>query len=106
MDKSEPTPPSTRTCPAFLESVEFPSRTFRAKATGLWKSGDDCRLMGSWNPSTDLVTTFSARWRDCRATGQISTDVMVLKTVSTIAASWQFARPLIKISMPLSRRGA
>lgn len=34
-----------------------------------------------------LATAFSADWRDCHATGQISSDLMVLKNTSTIEFS-------------------
>jgi len=46
---------------------------------GLWKASDECRLTGSKNPSMDLATAFSACWRDCQATFQIRSDLMVLK---------------------------
>jgi hypothetical protein len=45
----------------------------------LWKRSDECRLTGLWNPSLYLATAFSACWRDCQATGQISADSLVLK---------------------------
>lgn len=53
-----------------------------------------------------LATAFSACRRDCRATGQISSDWMVLKNVSTMELSKQFPRPLIEIGMPRFRSSA
>lgn len=57
-----------------------------------------------------LAMAFSACWRDCQATGQINSGLMVLKNVrrirkqssglfsrrKTIEVSWQFPRPLIR----------
>ena len=61
---------------------------------------------GYENPSMYLATAFSACWRDCPATGQISSVLMVLKKVSTIALLEQFPRPLIEIRIARLRSRA
>lgn len=68
------------TCPAYVESGQLTSVAFRSNAMALWKRSDECCLTGLWNPSIHLATAFSACWQDCQATGQISSDSMVLKT--------------------------
>lgn len=76
---------------------------------GLWKPVDECLLTGLWNPSMYLAAAFSAWGRDCHATCQTRSDLMVLKKVrrirkqssglfsrrKTIEVSQQFPRPRI-----------
>lgn len=73
--------------PGFVESVERTSRGQRSNAMGLRKASDECRRTGLQDPSTYPAMAFSACWRVCQATGQISSGLMALKNVSTIELS-------------------
>ena len=59
-------------------------RAVRSKPTGLRAPSDECRVTRLSEPSFDLAAVFSASWQDCHATGQIGSDLMVLKNISTI----------------------
>ena len=75
------------TCSGLVERCQLTLRAFRSKATGLSKPSDECRLTGLQNPPTYLAMALSACLQVCHATGHMSSDLMVLKKVSTMALS-------------------
>jgi hypothetical protein len=88
-------------CPAFAKSVKLTSGAVRSRAMGAL---DAARRMPRDGVKEPADISGHGVWRDCRASDPISPDVMVLKTVSTIALPSQFPRPFIGIKMPRLRR--
>src|SRR5690606_33266538 len=62
---------------------QITTRALRSKAMILWKSRYEGRDTGSWNATAHWAAGFIASSHVCKASGQISLDLMVLQNVST-----------------------